>query len=279
MKQRHQIADLHRQRLLAGGQDHRKLVTAQPVGIPLMGLLQLAGHRLQQPIAHLITEQIVDLLEALEIEYHQRQYAGGLQGTRQLLLQCPTITEPGQGIAQGETPILQIGPDQGIDQHAAGRQQDELPDLQPEQGIADLVDRRLPLLAGENVFAYLFNLAGLLAHLSQQDVKLPPRHCPTIHQGLELFELLEQPGDMPAQSIALPNLGGLAADKEDIEPVPQQIVMKAQGLHLQPASPIEAQIEEKALGLQHYLADVPVDIAVVGIEQLILFVLQIEAAA
>ncbi|QOI95019.1 hypothetical protein G7042_07775 [Aeromonas salmonicida subsp. masoucida] len=37
-------------------------------------------------------------------------------------------------------------------------------------------------------------------------------------------------------------------------------------------------VVEKTLGLQHHLADVPVDVAIEGIDQLLLAVLQIEPA-
>ena len=40
----------------------------------------------------------------------------------------------------------------------------------------------------------------------------------------------------------LASFGGFTADEEDIEPVPQQIVIQAQGLHRQPAGPVELQI-------------------------------------
>ncbi len=77
----------------------------------------------------------------------------------------------------------------------------------------------------------------------------------------------------------LARLGGFTADEKDVEPVPQQIVIQAQGLHLHLADPIEPQIGEKTLGFQHHLADVPVDVAVEGVDQLFLAMLQIEAAA
>ncbi|MNJ47445.1 hypothetical protein D3C77_426030 [compost metagenome] len=70
---------------------------------------------------------------------------------------------------------------------------------------------------------------------------------------------------------------GLAADQEHIQPVPQQIVIQAQGLHLEGTRPIEAQIVEKTLGFLHHLADVPVDVAVEDIDQLLVAALQQQA--
>jgi hypothetical protein len=47
---------------------------------------------------------------------------------------------PGHGIEQGEATILQIGLNEGKDQHTAHHQQDQLPDLDPEQALAQLVE-------------------------------------------------------------------------------------------------------------------------------------------
>jgi hypothetical protein len=72
-----------------------------------------------------------------------------MQCARELLLQGTAVAKLGQGIEQGKPTVRQIGANEGSDQSATGQQQDQLPDLQPEQAVADLADRMLPLLAGE----------------------------------------------------------------------------------------------------------------------------------
>ncbi|MNK85862.1 hypothetical protein D3C87_1057590 [compost metagenome] len=67
---------------------------------------------------------------------------------------------------------------------------------------------------------------------------------------------------------------GLAADQEHIQSIPQQIVIQAQGLHLEAPRPIEAQAIKETLGLQHDLADVPVGVAIEDIDQLLVPTLQ-----
>ncbi|MNC70505.1 hypothetical protein D3C75_1213250 [compost metagenome] len=88
--------------------------------------------------------------------------------------------------------------------------------------------------------------------------------------------MIKQPRHHLAQPVAATGIGGLAADEEDVQPVPQQIVIQAQDLHLQRPRPIEAQVIEEALGLQHGLADVPMDVAIEGIHQLLVTMLQVE---
>ncbi len=39
------------------------------------GLVQPLGHDLQQPVPHVVAERVVDLLEAVEVEQHQRGVA------------------------------------------------------------------------------------------------------------------------------------------------------------------------------------------------------------
>lgn len=143
MEQAHQLMNASLQRAIRSGQHHRELIATEPVGMATVGLLQLVGHRLQQPISDLITEQIIDLLEALEIEHHQGARLAGMQGAGELLLQGTAVAKSGQGIEQGEPAIRQVGTNEGGHQGAAGQQQDQLPDLQPEQAAADLADRTL----------------------------------------------------------------------------------------------------------------------------------------
>ena len=280
MEQAYQLMNAGFQRAIRAGQHHRELVATEPVGVAIVGLLQLVRHRLQQPITDLIAEQIIDLLEALEIEHHQGASLAGMQSARELLLQGAAVAKPGQGIEQREPAIRQVGANEGGHQGAAGQQQYQLPDLQPEQAAADLADRTLPLLAGEDLIPYLLDEVGLAGDRLLQASKLGPLAQRTgLHLGFELLDLLEQSGQRLAEPVPLARLGSFAADEKDIEPVPQQIVIQAQGLHPQPAGPVELQIVEETLGFQHHLADVPVDIAVEGIDQLLLPMLQIETAA
>ncbi len=78
MEQAHQLMNASLQRAIRAGQHHRELVATEPVGVATVGLLQLVGYRLQQPITYLITEQIIDLFEALEIEHHQGARLAGM---------------------------------------------------------------------------------------------------------------------------------------------------------------------------------------------------------
>lgn len=82
------------------------------------------------------------------------------QGLPELPLQGPTVAKPGHGIEQGEATILQIGSNEGKDQHTAHHQQDQLPDLDPEQALAQLVEGGFPLLAGEDLIPNLLHLMG-----------------------------------------------------------------------------------------------------------------------
>ncbi len=280
MEQIHQLMNGGFQRIICLGQHHGKFVTTEAVSVTAMSLLQLVGHHLQQPITDLITQQIIDLLEALEIEHHQGAHIIDMQSARELLLQGTAVAKLGQGIEQGKPTVRQIGANEGCDQSATGQQQDQLPDLQPEQAVADLADRMLPLLTGEDLITYLFDETGLTGDRLLQAGKLSPLAQRTgLHLGFELLDLLEQGGQHLAEPVPLAHLGGFTADEEDVEPVPQQIVIEAQGLHRLSASPIELQVVEETLGFEHHLADVPVDIAVESIDQLLLPILQIEAAA
>ncbi|MNH10098.1 hypothetical protein D3C79_695660 [compost metagenome] len=88
--------------------------------------------------------------------------------------------------------------------------------------------------------------------------------------------MIEQFGQHLAQAVAGTRIGGLAADQKHIQPVPQHVVIQVQGCHVQLPRPIEPQIVEEALGLQHGLADIPVGVAIEDIDQLFVPALQVE---
>ncbi|MNT60211.1 hypothetical protein D3C72_1977750 [compost metagenome] len=92
----------------------------------------------------------------------------------QLRLQGAAIPQPGHGIEQGEATVLQIDANEGKHQDAPRHQQDQLPDLQPEQALADLVDRGLPLLAGEDLIADLLHLVGQLGNPGLRAIQRGP---------------------------------------------------------------------------------------------------------
>ncbi|MNC14752.1 hypothetical protein D3C75_625400 [compost metagenome] len=260
---------------LLAGQDHGKFISPQPVGTARIGLPQPRGHRLQQAIPDLVAEQIIDLLEPLQIQHHQGLDTATLQGLPELALQGAAIAESGHGVEQGETAILQIGADQGKHQHAPHHQQDQLPDLDPEQALAQLIERGFPLLSREDLIPYLLHLAGQLGNPDQRPIEgFPLLQRTGLHLGLERLDLVKQPGQHSPQPVTGARICGLAADQEHIQPVPQQIVIQAQGLHLEGTRPIEAQIVKETLGFQHDLADVPVGVAIEHIDQLLVPILQ-----
>ena len=236
---------------------------------------QPGGDRLQQAIADLITEQIIDLFEPFQIQHHQGLGMIALQGLSELSLQGAAIAKPGHGVEQGEAAILQIGADQGKHQHASHYQQDQLPDLDPEQALAQLIERGFPLLPGENMIPYLLHLAGQCCNPGlRTDKGLALLQLTGLHLGFECLDLVKQPGQHASQSMTSARIGGFAADQKHIQPIPQQIVIQAQGLHLEGSRPIEAQIVKETLGFQHDLADVPVGVAIEHIDQLLVPILQ-----
>ncbi len=260
---------------LLASQDHCKFVPPQPVSPTGIGLPQPGGDRLQQAIADLITEQIIDLFEPFQIQHHQGLGMIALQGLSELSLQGAAIAKPGHGVEQGEAAILQIGADQGKHQHAPHHQQDQLPDLDPEQALAQLIERGFPLLPGENMIPYLLHLAGQCCNPGlRTDKGLPLLQRTSLYLGLERLDLVKQPGQHSPQPMAGARIGGFAADQKHIQPIPQQIVIQAQGLHLEGSRPIEAQIVKETLGFQHDLADVPVGVAIEHIDQLLVPILQ-----
>ena len=197
------------------------------------------------------------------------------QGLPELPLQGPTVAKPGHGIEQGEATILQIGSNEGKDQHTAHHQQDQLPDLDPEQALAQLVEGGFPLLAGEDLIPNLLHLMGQAGQPDEGKIEgFPPLQLPGLHLGIQLLEFVKEPFKHLPQPMPRPRIGGLGTDQEHIQPVPQQVVIQAQGRHVERPGTVEAHIIEKSLGLLHYLADVPVGVAVEHVNELLVPTLQ-----
>ena len=86
------------------GEQHRELVTAEPgdhVGRP-GGARQAAGDLDEELVAHLVTERVVDLLEAVEIDHDHRTAALVVgEARRQGDLEAEPVRQAGQRIVLG----------------------------------------------------------------------------------------------------------------------------------------------------------------------------------
>ena len=96
-------------------QDDDELVTAQPrhrVGRP-HGAAQAVSHFLEQFVADLVTERVVDDLETVEVEKHHRDAALAARRLRQRMLQAVVeqraVGQSGQYIVVRQVPDALLG--------------------------------------------------------------------------------------------------------------------------------------------------------------------------
>ena len=148
-------------------QQHRELVAAEPGDRVLGpdGAGQPGGGDLEQPVAGVVAEGVVDLLEPVEVEQEQRHRrarsarasapASAICGDQQL-----AVRQPGQGVVQGRVLLLQRDGRGLVDEEQRQQEQrDQLPGRagddhderrQREHGeggdgvVADVVDEVVP---------------------------------------------------------------------------------------------------------------------------------------
>ena len=105
----HDIADVP-----DAGLDHRKLVTAEPrdqIGLA-EAAADAAGHRLQQFIADMVPERVVDALELVDVDIEQRELlalAGSLQLALDLFAEQHPVRQVGQRVVMREVRDLLVG--------------------------------------------------------------------------------------------------------------------------------------------------------------------------
>ena len=101
--------------LLQALQRHHELVAAQPRQRVSFAdtALHAVGHLLEQQVADLVAERIVDVLEAIEIDEQQRQRLPGAARCHDALLQAVVeqhaIGQFGQRIARGQVADAGLG--------------------------------------------------------------------------------------------------------------------------------------------------------------------------
>ncbi|MNJ49158.1 hypothetical protein D3C77_443760 [compost metagenome] len=86
---------------------------------------QAQRHFLEQQVAHVMTESVVDRLEAVQVDEHQREtttllahFADGLVNA--IGQQC-AVGQPGQGVVQGQLGQFLVGPGQRARQFRGAR--------------------------------------------------------------------------------------------------------------------------------------------------------------
>lgn len=93
--------------LLAVLEEHGEFVAAQAVGLVRLsqGAAHALGDGLQEGVADIVAEAVVDLLEAVQVQVQQRQFASAGAGAKQrlaeLFVEGLAVAQAGQRVAVG----------------------------------------------------------------------------------------------------------------------------------------------------------------------------------